>query len=412
MSFLRRQLVNAALTANAHRPLPGYAPGAWAFFPGWLANELAPQTLALTAVDAALNVVSKKRRSRAGLALAAVNMLGQALLIKKATTAQHLTESSLVDSLGPDYQDRPATAAELATPWRQLVQPFQFSPASVVVQRNIAYGDAPKRRNLLDVYRSATHGEQRNAPVLLQIHGGGWTTGEKEQQGRALMNRMAERGWVCVAANYRLAPKNVWPAEIVDVKKAIAWVREHIAEYGGDPNYIVITGGSAGGHLSSLAALTPNDPAFQPGFEDVDTTLAAAVPFYGVYDMAGATGLKSARQMRDSFTGPIVFKKKFKEDPTTFEQASPIVRITPDAPDMLVVHGALDTLVDVNQARLFVARLKEVSKQTVTYLELPGTQHAFEVFPSVRSEHVIRGVERWLRWHERTHHLVPASDPQ
>lgn len=409
MSFLRRQIITAALTANAHRPLPGYAPGAWAFFPGWLANELAPQAMALTAVDAGLNLLSGKRRSRAGLALAAVNILGQALLVRGATGARGLTESALVEGLGEHYQEAPPTAAELATPWRQLVQPFQFSTPAVSVERNIAYGDAPKRRNLLDVYRPADHSSLDRAPVLLQIHGGGWTTGEKDQQGRALMNRMAERGWVCVAANYRLAPKNVWPAEIVDVKKAIAWVKENIASYGGDPDYVVITGGSAGGHLSSLAALTPNDPAFQPGFEQVDTTLAAAVPFYGVYDMAGASGLKSARQMRDGFTGPIVFKQKFKDNPTVFEQASPIVRITPDAPDMLVVHGAHDTLVDVNQARLFVARLKEVSRNTVTYLELPGTQHAFEVFPSVRSEHVVRGVERWLGWHERTHHRAPVA---
>src|SRR5690606_9583121 len=71
---------------------------------------------------------------------------------------------------------------------------------------------------------------------------------------------------------------------IVDVKRALAWVKTHVAEYGGDPEFIAITGGSAGGHLSSLAAQTPNDPRYQPGFEDVDTRVQAAVPFYGVYD--------------------------------------------------------------------------------------------------------------------------------
>ena len=86
------------------------------------------------------------------------------------------------------------------------------------------------------------------------------------------------------------------PAQIIDVKQAIAWIRENIAAYGGDPDYIAITGGSAGGHLSALAALTPNDPAWQPGFEDADTSVQVAVPHYGVYDMAGATGLRSARR--------------------------------------------------------------------------------------------------------------------
>ncbi|MBL7660064.1 alpha/beta hydrolase, partial [Escherichia coli] len=91
-------------------------------------------------------------------------------------------------------------------------------------------------------------------------------------------------GWICVAINYRHSPRNTWPDHILDVKRALAWVKAHISEYGGDPDFIAITGGSAGGHLSSLAALTPNDPRFQPGFEEADTRVQAAVPFYGVYD--------------------------------------------------------------------------------------------------------------------------------
>ena len=108
--------------------------------------------------------------------------------------------------------------------------------------------------------------------------------GNKRGQAHPLMSHLAELGWICVAINYRLSPRSTWPDQIVDVKRAIAWTKEHIAEYGGDPDWIAITGGSAGGHLSSLAALTPNDPRFQPGFEEADTRVQAAVPFYGVYD--------------------------------------------------------------------------------------------------------------------------------
>ena len=81
---------------------------------------------------------------------------------------------------------------------------------------------------------------------------------------------------MCVSINYRLSPRSTWPDHIVDVKHAIAWVQANIAEYARDPDFIAITGGSAGGHLSSLAALTANDPTFQPGFEDVDTRVQAA----------------------------------------------------------------------------------------------------------------------------------------
>ena len=86
------------------------------------------------------------------------------------------------------------------------------------------------------------------------------------------MQQLAAQGWVCVAINYRLAPRDPFPAQIIDVKRALAWIREHIADHGGDPDYVAITGGSAGGHLAALAALTANDPAYQPGFEDADTT--------------------------------------------------------------------------------------------------------------------------------------------
>ena len=109
--------------------------------------------------------------------------------------------------------------------------------------------------------------------------------GDKREQGLPMMHELARRGWVCVTVNYRLSPKATWPAHIVDCKRALAWVREHIAEYGGDPDFIAVSGGSAGGHLSALLALTPNEPEWQPGFEDLDASVDACLPFYGVYDM-------------------------------------------------------------------------------------------------------------------------------
>ena len=104
--------------------------------------------------------------------------------------------------------------------------------------------------------------------MLVYIHGGAWVIGDKREQGIPMMHELAQRGWVCVAINYRLSPRATWPAHIVDCKRAVAWVREHIAEYGGDPGFIAVSGGSAGGHLSALLALTPNEPEWQPGFED------------------------------------------------------------------------------------------------------------------------------------------------
>jgi acetyl esterase/lipase len=183
------------------------------------------------------------------------------------------------------------------------------------------------------------------------------------------------------------------------VKAAIAWIKENIAEYGGDPEYIAITGGSAGGHLTALAAVTPNAPEFQPDFESADTSVQAAVPYYGVYDFAGASGLKTARLLRDRFLSGWVIKERFEDHPEIYEQASPLLRVTPDDPDFFVIHGSQDTLVDPQQARAFVEALRATSKRTVVYAELPGAQHAFDVFPSIRSQHLVRATERFLTWH-------------
>jgi acetyl esterase/lipase len=401
MGFLRRQLITAALTANALRPVKSFELGIPSFAAGWLTSELAPHLLALTAADAAVHSTGR-RRDRAGLLLAGANAAGLAYLIKQSRDVQDAAEASLVEGLGVDYLEQletKPTPADLAVPWRKLVYPFRMREPRVRVEKDVPYNEAHGKRGLLDIYLPADKPAGAGAPILLQVHGGGWTIGTKDQQGIPLMQHMAAKGWICVAPNYRLSPRDPWPAHIVDVKRAIAWIREHIADYGGDPDYIAITGGSAGGHLVALAAVTPNDREWQPGFEDVDTSVQAAIPHYGVYDFAGSTGTRAAIRLRDRFLAPRILQTSWAEHPEVFEAASPILRITPDAPDFFVLHGVGDTLVPVDQARQFVARLREVSKRTVVYAELPGAQHAFDVFPSIRSAHVVRAIERYLHWH-------------
>ncbi len=120
MGLLRRQVVTAALTANAIRPLPGFRVGVTSFFPGWLTSELAPHLLALTSADAAVNVASGRRDPRA-LALAAANVAGLGYLIWESRQAGTSVEAVLVDALGEDYLDvldEKPTPADLATPWR------------------------------------------------------------------------------------------------------------------------------------------------------------------------------------------------------------------------------------------------------------------------------------------------------
>jgi len=96
-------------------------------------------------------------------------------------------------------------------------------------------------------------------------------------------------------------------------------------------------------------------------------------------------------------------KTTLEEDPKAFEKASPLHRVRPDAPPFFVVHGASDTLVPPEEARAFVKALRERSRALVAYAEIPDAQHAFELFPSVRSQLVRNGIERFLAlvWSER-----------
>ena len=406
VSYLRRQLLTAALTANALQPVPSFYAGIPTMVSGWLTSELAPHLAVLTAADT-LRELTRSRRSKPGLTLAAASLTGLGALVRQSQQARGYVDRALLEALGPDYLrrlSRQHTDLDLSTPLRQLVMPFRVPDGEVEVTRDVSY--APHgRRGLLDVYRRRDT-DVRYAPVLLQVHGGAWTIGSKTGQGLPLMRHMAARGWVCVAINYRLAPRHPFPAHLVDVKRAVAWIREHGPAYGADPGFVAVTGGSAGGHLAALAALTPNDPEYQPGFTDCDTRLQAAVPHYGVYDFAGASGSTRARQMRDTFLGPRVLRKDPRSEITEFEKASPLLRVGPHAPPFLVIHGHHDTMVEVSQARQFVEVLRAVSTSTVGYAELPGTQHAFDVFPSVRSAHVVRGVDRFLRF---THDVWQAG---
>ncbi len=223
-------------------------------------------------------------------------------------------------------------------PWaRILLWPFAFPHPGVERIPNIVYGDAG-RGNLLDVYRSRPR--PHRGPTLIHLHGGGFRIGNKSREGRPLFYRLARQGWVCISANYRLRAQ--FPDPLVDVKKVIAWAREHGPEYGADPSVVFVAGSSAGGYLASMAALTANDPSLQPGFEDADTSVTGVVSLYGYYGSAGPG------------------------------RSSPMAFDAHDAPPFFVAHPDRDTLVVVDDARRFVEHLRETSPSPVVYAELPG----------------------------------------
>jgi acetyl esterase/lipase len=391
-------LAGLAVTANGYQPLSrrGYL-SMYAFSFGVFASELPLQVLASqVALIAAVTRKLSPSVRRFSWLVSALSWLGLLGLSRIGHQSKLPLTAALDAGLGTDRRTesgdlwkRPAGAGTAKSPG--VVRMLRIY-GDYAHDTDISYGEHGSR-NYLDIWRRPDLDPGGRAPVLLQVPGGAWMVGSKRQQAYPLMSHLAELGWVCVAINYRLSPRSTWPDQIVDVKRALAWTKEHIAEYGGDPDWVAITGGSAGGHLSSLAALTPNNPLFQPGFEDADTSVRAAVPFYGLYDFTRSDAI---HPLMAPTLAKYVFKLRRAELQEAFRAASPITYVSADAPPFFVLHGRNDSLIPVEQGRAFSARLREVSRQPVVYAELPFAQHAFDIFGSVRASHAALAVEQFL----------------
>ncbi len=357
---------------------------------GWLVGELPLHVLALWTGTGAVLV-------SLGGAAAWPGWLGLvALALALAGLRQHLvyaavTTRKIDEVLGPDPAPAPL-------PWKALALVLPFRPRRITRERDLEYARIDGKPLRLDVYHQdgAHHGPGLR-PVFVYVHGGGWVIGNKRQQGRLTVHELAAAGWVCVSVNYRLSPRATFPDHLIDVKRALAWIKAHIAEHGGDPRFIVIGGGSAGAHLASLAALTAGQPAYQPGFADVDLSVQGCVAYYGVYDFVDGDRHFRHKAFHDLLLARIVMKQPLARASELYERASPVAQITAAAPPFLVWHGDRDSLAPVTAARTFVKTLRATSRARCDYVELPGAQHAFELFPSLRSVAVVHGTKRFCQ---------------
>jgi acetyl esterase/lipase len=345
----------AALIAPRHPR----AVGAASFFFGVVVNELPQLGLAYLAATTALALIEGDLSGPIGMiaiAVALLTVVGLAELGRRGLRAKQNVIHALRDAGLEDSVVRWRSA------WRSLIAPFPVRPRSVKRSADIAYGADRKHR--LDVYRRP---DAHGAPVLLYLHGGGYYTGGKHWEGRALLYRLASQGWVCISANYRLRPAADFPDHLDDAQAVIRWAGQHVAALGGDPGTLVMAGSSAGAHLTALCALEQE--------KTVDTAMPridAAVCLYSYY------GRYYGRPADES---PV-------STPLSLDAAA--------APPFFVAHGDRDTYVAVEGARGFVQHLRAASPSPVVYAELEGGQHAFDLFRSWRGAAVVDGVEAFL----------------
>jgi acetyl esterase/lipase len=320
------------------------------------------------------------RAGRIALGLTLATWIIYGLLIRRSLQTGPAMRAALVEAgiSAKDFVEIDWPSVFLAWPWRV--------PGDIERLEDIEY--APGLH--LDLYRARDNTSDR-APILLQVHGGGWRGGNRRQQARPLMDRLAARGWICASISYPLSPAATFPEHLIAVKQAIAWLKREAPNLGGDPGSIVITGGSAGGHLAALAALTPDDITYQPGFETEDTTVAGAITLYGIYDFL------NRNRTRDNWPliPNLVMKARPDEAVAAYQAASPLDQVTPAAPPWLVIHGGQDAVVPPHESRQFSGKLAEVSDAPAVYVELPGATHTFDIVHSIRSHITISGIARF-----------------
>ncbi len=235
----------------------------------------------------------------------------------------------------------------------------------ITVHRDLPFRETDERTLHLDVYEPPESGP---SPAVLFVHGGGFVTGDKGQFARQAVD-FADEGFVAVESQYRLGPESSFPAALVDVKAAVEWLRSEGADYGVDPDPIAVVGHSAGGNLAALAAVTADEPAFEPErYPGASSAVDALVGYVGVYDLAA---LDDPATNREYVGGTPA------EDPERFDLASPLGQEDVTTPPTLLVHGADDGVVDPEQSERFYEALDAVTEADLELLSGDGADHLF-----------------------------------
>lgn len=268
-------------------------------------------------------------------------------------------------------RDFPVAAAP-ALDDRMPNPPVEFANG-VKAWRDVVYQTNPGYRpQIVDIYMPPTPGPH---PLILYIHGGGWVAGHTRHSG-ALANfpevlaALAAEGFTVASLEYRLAGEARFPAQLQDVNASLRFLRGHAGEYRIDPARLGVWGGSAGGHLSALAAVTCKDTALDPAAGN-DQCIQAAAIWYGVFDFAPMSASADGNAAGGRLLG---CDKACPAD--KIASVSPVTYIDRKDPPFLLIHGELDRVVPAAQSRIGEAALRKAGVPVET-IYIPGVDHSF-----------------------------------
>lgn len=221
-------------------------------------------------------------------------------------------------------------------------------------------------------------------PILIIIHGGGWGSGDKRGDIVPEFGDRFDADFAWFTINYRLAPQNRWPACLEDVKTAIRWIKQHAAEFKGDPNRIALMGYSAGGQLAFLTALTAENDI------QVQAAVGLSPPTDFEQDLPQRGGL--SKSLQDLLDRP---KEITDESRQMIRAMSPINHVKAGAPPFLIVQGTADKTVPLEQSRNFETKLKEMGI-SVDFIALPEAPHRIREWKNFDPQYQDKTVQ-WLK---------------
>jgi acetyl esterase/lipase len=272
---------------------------------------------------------------------------------------------------GAQTRDFPTSATPVIED-RFPVVPVAF-PDGVKAFRDVTYQTLPGYRpQIVDIYVPSTKGPH---PLILYVHGGGWIGGHTRHAGALadfpkVLAKLASEGFVVASLEYRLAAEAKFPAQLQDSSAALRFLRQHAAEYGIDAGKVGVWGGSAGGHLAALTAVTCRDTSLDPAAAS-DSCVQAAVTWYGVYDFAGMTATNNGNAAGGQLLGC-----EGACSPDRIRAVSPVNYIDAKDPPFLLIHGETDKVVPVDQSRRGEAALRKAGVK-VESIYIPAVDHSF-----------------------------------
>jgi len=287
--------------------------------------------------------------------------------------------ATMVQSLPALAESRDFPVVETATSADRYPERLEAWPDGVTSLADVTYSTLPGYRPLIvDIYLPPR--ELGPRPLILYVHGGGWVGGNTRHSGAtgdfpAALAMLAAEGFVVASVEYRLAAEAEFPAQAHDVRAALRFLKGNAARYGIDPERTGIWGGSAGGHLAALAALSCGDASLDPDGARVPAgseCVQSAVIWYGVFDFATQA---ETRAGGDPGIGTLLGcgDTCLAED---YAPASPVSYIDARDPPFLLIHGEDDQVVPVAQSRLAEERLGAAGI-SVQSIYIPGVDHSF-----------------------------------